>query len=108
MIINCHLVSGRRREQQRNEQIAKIFELAFEKNLRNRGMTVDTHSQVILMGDLNYRINALNRDQVCEKVKQNKCEDLLKEDDLIMAFDKFNINKKSLDCRFQDMLFRQF
>ena len=43
MVINCHLVSGRRRENQRNEQIAKIFELAFEKNLRNRGMTVDNH-----------------------------------------------------------------
>ena len=43
MAINCHLVSGRRREDKRNEMIAKIFESAFENNLRNRGMAVEHH-----------------------------------------------------------------
>lgn len=43
MVINCHLVSGRRKEKERNEQIAKIFETAFVNNLRNRGMTVESH-----------------------------------------------------------------
>jgi endonuclease/exonuclease/phosphatase family metal-dependent hydrolase len=92
MAINCHLVSGRRREEQRNDQIAKIFEHAFEKNLRSRGMTVDNHEQVILMGDLNFRINAFTRQEAMEKIKQGRFTELIREDDLSLAFEKFNAN----------------
>jgi hypothetical protein len=90
--------------------LAKIFESAFENNLRNRGMTVDCHDQVILMGDLNFRINALTRDQVIEKISQNRSEDLLQEDDLILSFEKFNLmnRKLQMENKYQDMFFRNY
>lgn len=110
MAINCHLVSGRRREGQRNEMIAKIFESAFENNLRNRGLTVENHDQVLLMGDLNFRINAFSRDEVIDKIKKNKREELLNEDDLIVSFEKFNqmTRKQQMENRYQDMFFTNF
>lgn len=74
MAINCHLISGRRREEQRNEQIAKIFEAAFQNNLRNRGMAIENHEQVIFLGDLNFRINAFTREEVLQRINGNKCD----------------------------------
>lgn len=62
MAINCHLISGRRRDGQRLEQLGKIFEYAFQNHLRNRGMTIEKHEQVFLLGDLNFRIDAMNRE----------------------------------------------
>lgn len=34
MVINCHLASGGSKDNQRTEQLMKIFDTAFEKNLR--------------------------------------------------------------------------
>lgn len=34
MVINCHLASGGSKDNQRTEQLMKIFDQAFEKNLR--------------------------------------------------------------------------
>lgn len=56
MVINCHLASGGSKDNQRTEQLMKIFDCAFEKNLRQRKMTVIHHEHVLLMGDLNFRI----------------------------------------------------
>lgn len=86
MAINCHLVSGRRREGQRNEMIAKIFENAFEGHLKDRGMAVENHDQVILMGDMNFRINAFSREQVLQLIFNEQCDQILQEDDLIISF----------------------
>lgn len=109
MAINCHLVSGRRREGQRNEMIGKIFENAFEGHLKDRGMAVENHDQVILMGDLNFRINALTREQVLQHIYNDQCDLILKEDDLIISFQNFNQNRKQqLENRHLDMFFRQF
>lgn len=56
MVINCHLASGGSKDGQRTEQLMKIFDTAFEKNLRQRRMTIINHEHVLLMGDLNFRI----------------------------------------------------
>ncbi len=68
MLINCHLISGRRRDQQRMDQLGKIFEQAFINNLRNRGMAIENHQQVILLGDLNFRINTMTRQEVMAEI----------------------------------------
>jgi hypothetical protein len=77
MIINCHLLSGRRRDQQRMEQLGKIFEQAFLNNLRNRGMAIENHNQVFLLGDLNFRINTMTRNQVMERIEKDRINELL-------------------------------
>ena len=61
MVINCHLISGRRQEEKRTGQIIQIFKEAFKNNLRNRGMGIENHDHVIVCGDLNFRINAYTR-----------------------------------------------
>ena len=73
-------------------------------------MAVENHQQVLLMGDLNFRINAYSRKEVIEKINDSKLDDLIKEDDLIVAFDKFNaVNRKQImDNRYMDMFFRNF
>jgi len=90
MIFNCHLVSGRRKDQQRTEQLAKIFGTAFQNNLRNRGMAVENHQQAILLGDLNFRINSMTRAEVLQKIEKEKIGELLDQDDLVLAFDRYN------------------
>lgn len=65
MFINCHLVSGRRRDPQRTAMIAAIFKSAFSKN---KAFAIENHQQVILLGDLNYRINSLTRAEVVKFV----------------------------------------
>lgn len=43
MILNCHLLSGRRRDQQRGNQLASIFEAAFANVEKDRGMGIENH-----------------------------------------------------------------
>jgi hypothetical protein len=58
------------------------------------------------MGDLNFRIDAYSREEVLQKIKQGKIEDLLEEDDLIKAFDKFSFTPSSSTSEtFTNMLF---
>mmetsp|Transcript_16082 Transcript_16082/g.27153 ORF Transcript_16082/g.27153 Transcript_16082/m.27153 type:complete len:319 (-) Transcript_16082:43-999(-) len=108
-IMNCHLASGRHKGQERVGQLATIFKSAFKNNLRNRGMTIENHSQAIILGDLNFRIGDMERDEVLNKVRQERIQDLLDRDDLIKAFDKscFAMVKRQ-DSPYQDMLFSQF
>ena len=61
-----------------------------------------------MIGDLNFRINALTRDQVLAKVQANKCSELLKEDDLVMAFEKYRQSPKSVDNKHIEFLFKSF
>lgn len=68
-------------------------------------MGVENHSQVIVLGDLNFRINAYNREEVLEKIKQKKIDELLEKDDLIKAFDKYNFTPTSQNENFTHMLF---
>jgi hypothetical protein len=41
--------------------LASILETAFQKNLKNRGMAIENHDHIILMGDLNFRIENLSK-----------------------------------------------
>mmetsp|Transcript_16961 Transcript_16961/g.26122 ORF Transcript_16961/g.26122 Transcript_16961/m.26122 type:complete len:255 (-) Transcript_16961:149-913(-) len=110
MLINCHLASGREKDKERMNQMATIFKSAFAKNLRNRGMTVEKHSQVILLGDLNFRIGMLSREEVIEKCKQKQIAELLCQDTLVLAFDKYHSTtvQPSDTGFFTEMLFRSF
>ena len=71
-------------------------------------MTVDNHQQVFLIGDLNFRINALTRQQVLEKIEANKCDELLKEDDLIVAFERYRKNPGAIENKHMEFLFKNF
>ena len=69
----------------------KIFDQAFEKNLRNRKMTIDHHEHVLLMGDLNFRIQGMDREEVFQKINQHRLVELLDQDTLSLA--RFNYRK---------------
>ena len=58
-------------------------------------MGIETHDNVIVMGDLNYRINDLTRQQVIDLCDQNKILDIINEDDLIKARDAYNFSLHS-------------
>jgi hypothetical protein len=44
----------------------KIFQEAFHNNLPNRGMAIENHNFVFLIGDLNYRIKDYTREEVID------------------------------------------
>ena len=58
-------------------------------------MGIEHHDQVIVMGDLNYRINDLSRQQVIELCNQNKISEIINEDDLTKARDAYNFSLHS-------------
>jgi endonuclease/exonuclease/phosphatase family metal-dependent hydrolase len=64
MFINCHLMSGRRKDTQRLEQLGSILKASFANNLRQRGMGIENHQFAVVMGDLNFRIDAFSRQEV--------------------------------------------
>lgn len=68
-------------------------------------MTIEKHEQVFLLGDLNFRIDAMNREQVLSKINGNRFDEILREDDLIKAFDLYNNTPKQMQNKYQDMLF---
>lgn len=64
---------------------------------------------MFFIGDLNFRINAFSREEVMQRIKQNNHDTLLAEDDLYLAFKKFEAHKKiPMENKFQDMFFRHF
>lgn len=42
----------------------KIFQEAFQNNQQNRGMAIENHDFVFLIGDLNYRIKDYTRQEI--------------------------------------------
>lgn len=54
-------------------------------------MTVVHHEHVLLMGDLNFRIQGFKREQVLQKIQHNRLLDLLDQDTLSLA--RFNYRK---------------
>ena len=72
-------------------------------------MGVENHHQVILLGDLNFRINSMTRQEVLDKVLNGDMTQALDQDDLVLAFDQhaFTVNK-SAESKFHDMFFTQF
>ena len=91
MIINCHLSSGGSKDLQRTEQLMKIFDQAFQNNLRNRRMTIDFHEHVVLMGDLNFRISGLNRKEAFQRIERNNIVELFDKDALSLS--RYNYRK---------------
>ena len=68
-------------------------------------MGIENHQHAIVLGDLNFRIDAFTRQEVLEKIKQRKITELLDQDDLILAFDKFNFTASKNAEKFTEMLF---
>lgn len=64
------------------------------------------------MGDLNFRINALNRNEVLDRIKNDKLLDLLQEDDFKKEQNKFYANRKvepsNQNQKFQKMFFADY
>ena len=71
-------------------------------------MTIEHHDQVILLGDLNFRINTMTRGEVMDRIEKNDINSLLDQDNLVVTFDQMSNTKKSLENKYQDMLFKQF
>lgn len=44
--------------------------------------------------------------EVMKRIKENKINDLLDQDNLVVSFDKISKSKKCLENKFQDMFFR--
>jgi hypothetical protein len=85
--------------------LGSILKAAFANNLRNRGMGIEHHQHAIVLGDLNFRIDAFSRKEVLERIKSGKINELLDQDDLILAFDKFNFTASKSVEKFTEMLF---
>ena len=96
-LINCHLAAGQRETVHRNNDIAAILETpAFSASqgsdfLADRfvgggdGSMVLDHEICILNGDLNYRIDAISRENVVNAIKANNLTKLLERDQLLLA-----------------------
>ena len=50
-------------------------------------MTIEHHDQVILLGDLNFRINTMTRGEVMDRIEKNDINSLLDQDNLVVTFD---------------------
>lgn len=72
-------------------------------------MGIENHEQVFFLGDLNFRINAFSREQVLQRIEAGAFDQLLAEDDLFLAFNRFEaLRKLPAENRFQDLFFRHF
>ena len=110
IVLNCHLASGRGNDGRRIQQLEQIFAAAFQNNLRNRGMAIENHSQAILMGDLNFRMQDMTREKALDLIKKGEIRQLLEQDALLRAFDKHSTSQvsKTPESKYQDLLFQQF
>ncbi|GAB7342794.1 hypothetical protein MBLNU457_g0929t2 [Dothideomycetes sp. NU457] len=92
--INCHLAAGQTQTMNRNNDIASILE---SENLPPMAGQTETftgggdgsmildHEICILNGDLNYRIDAMTRDNVVRSVRDNNLTKLLDRDQLLLS-----------------------
>jgi hypothetical protein len=55
----------------------KIFQEAFHNNLPNRGMAIENHHFVFLIGDLNYRIKDYTREEVIDLASKSEIDKML-------------------------------
>jgi len=92
--VNCHLAAGQTQTINRNNDIAAILE---SENLSPSNGQTETftgggdgsmildHEICILNGDLNYRIDAMTRDNVVRSVRDNNLAKLLDRDQLLLS-----------------------
>jgi len=63
-------------------------------------MAIENHNQVILLGDLNFRINTMTRQEVMSCIQKNDINKLLDQDNLVVTFDQMSNSKKSLENKY--------
>jgi len=94
--VNCHLAAGQTQTVHRNNDAAAILESENLPSLRSStvpgtfsgggdGTMIMDHEICILNGDLNYRIDAMTRDNVIRAVKENNLTKLLDRDQLLLS-----------------------
>ncbi|KAI9846341.1 MAG: hypothetical protein M1837_004194 [Sclerophora amabilis] len=95
--VNCHLAAGQTQTTHRNNDIAGILETIALPGERDPSQRMDTfigggdgsmildHEICILNGDLNYRIDTMNRDSVINAVRANNLSKLLGRDQLLLS-----------------------
>jgi hypothetical protein len=95
--INCHLAAGQTQTVHRNNDIAAIMEAEALPHNRSPsdcaaffvgggdGSMILDHEICILNGDLNYRIDAMPRNNVIDAVKQGNLAKLLDRDQLLVS-----------------------
>ncbi|KAI9670827.1 MAG: hypothetical protein M1829_004716 [Trizodia sp. TS-e1964] len=95
--INCHLAAGQTQTSSRNNDINSILESAIlppESDVHARtdmfvgggdGSLILDHEICILNGDLNYRIDAMNRETVIKAIQTGDLAKLLKRDQLLLS-----------------------
>lgn len=87
-VVNCHLAAHKNQTRLRNHHIKSI--------LKNAKFTLDNgeiknvyeHDYIFWAGDLNYRLNKLNTEEIIAKLHN-------KEYALLLEYDQFNIEKKT-------------
>ena len=84
MLLNCHLMSGKKKGSKRTDELNMIFENAFKFEGRNRQYCIENHHIVYIFGDLNYRINQAN-EVVRPALAKGDIEALKEHDELISS-----------------------
>ena len=88
-VINCHLAAGQVNTSDRNADLAMIMrsmrfnELFFKDDDHHRAIKYTNpheHDHVIVAGDLNYRLDGIDRDAACKLGRDGCVQDLLKHD----------------------------
>ena len=85
MLMNCHLMSGKKKGSKRTDEVNFIFDNAFKFEGKNRNFCVENHQIVFIFGDLNYRINLPN-EVVRPAISKGEYNLLKEHDELISCF----------------------
>ena len=56
---------------------------------------MENHKQVFLIGDLNFRIKELDREEVIGACQDNNLDSLVDKDTLVVEFDKYRFSNLS-------------
>ena len=96
LFINCHLHSGQNGVQKRNndvDQIVQTFITGGNRSRKNQVVPVAMHNRadyLVLLGDLNYRVNGFKR-SILQVMQQDRYEILLQNDQLKIEMQLGNI-----------------
>jgi hypothetical protein len=96
LLMNCHLMSGKKKGSKRTDELNIIFENAFKFEGKNRNFCVEKHHIVFIFGDLNYRINLPN--EVVRPAVSKVDYNLLKDSDELIS--SFKLYKDSTDGQY--------
>ncbi|CAG9314483.1 OCRL_1 [Blepharisma stoltei] len=87
-VINCHLAAHKHQTRLRNHHVKSILKYAKftldDKEIKG----IYEHDYIFWTGDLNYRLNKLNTDEILSRLNSQQYDELLR-------YDQFDIEKKT-------------